>query len=46
MLTKVGIEVGVVDWEFNDSNFVSLKLKRSSIVCETNSTMTIVIKVM
>jgi hypothetical protein len=46
MLTKVRIEVGVVDWEFHDFNFVSLKLKRGCIVCETNSIMTIVVKVM
>jgi hypothetical protein len=44
MLIKVCIEVGVIDWEFHDSYFVSLKLKRGCIVCGTNSTMKIVIK--
>jgi hypothetical protein len=44
MLTKVCIKVGVVDYEFHDSYFVSLKLKKSCIVCGTNSTMIIVIK--
>ncbi len=41
MLTKVCIEVGVIDYEFHDSYFVSLKLKRGCIICGTNSTMTI-----
>jgi hypothetical protein len=44
MLTKVCIEVGLVDWEFHDSYFVSLNLKRGYIVCGINSIMTIVIK--
>jgi hypothetical protein len=44
MLTNVCIEVGVIDYKFYDSYFVSLKLKRGCIVCGTNSTMTIVIK--
>jgi hypothetical protein len=44
MLTNVCIKVEVVDYEFYDYYFVSLNLKRSCIVCGTNSTMTIVIK--
>ncbi len=44
MLTKVCIKVGVIDEEFHDFYFVSLNLKRGCIVSGTNSTMTIVIK--
>jgi hypothetical protein len=44
MLTKVCIEVGVVDKEFHDFYFVSLNLGRGCIVCGINNTMIIVIK--
>jgi hypothetical protein len=54
MLTKVCIEVRVVDYEFHDSYFISWiwkmihtlfhEFERGYTVCETNSTMTIVIK--
>jgi len=42
MLTKVCVEIKVVDYEFYDSYIVSLHFKRGCIICGTN--ITIVIK--
>jgi hypothetical protein len=41
MLTKVCIEIEVVDYEFYNSYIVSLNFKRGCIICGTNTTIVI-----